>query len=256
MLPFGVESEESQLTKQAALVTGASSGIGLELARTLGELGYSLTLVARRPEKLEAAVAGLDELGIEAYGQPANVAAEEELVAAFAGHKERYGRLDVLINNAGIGIGQALEQITAKHLEIQTAVNFGATVIGTREALPMLREAGAEHGKALIVNMASFGGKRGHPFISIYGATKAAIVNFSEGTQKELGGTGIKVTALCPGFVETAMTEFIREQVPAEDMLRPSDISAALRFLLETSPNCLVPEIMMARHAELTGGLV
>lgn len=243
------------MAQRVALITGASSGIGLELARTLGELGYALTMVARRPDKLESAVAELREQGYAVEAVAANVADEEELVAVFARHRERYGRLDVLVNNAGIGIGQVVDQISAKHLNMQMAVNFGATVIGTREGLPMLREAGAEHGNAQIINMASFGGKVGQPFISVYGATKAAIVNFSEATQKELGGTGVKVTAICPGLVETAMTEFIREQVPAEAMLRPSDVSAALRFLLETSPNCFVPEIVLARHAELSGNL-
>lgn len=241
--------------KRAALITGASSGIGLELAGTLGALGYSLTLVARRPEKLDAAVAALVERGFEAHGIAANVANEEQLVAAFESHRERFGRLDVLINNAGIGIGETVENITAKHLDMQLAVNFRATVIGTREGIPLLRQAGSEHGQALILNMASFGGKRGHSYISIYGATKAAIINFSEATQRELEGSGVRVTALCPGFVETAMSEFIRDQVPAEQMVALSDISAALRFLLDTSSNCLVPEIVMVRHGELTGGL-
>jgi short-subunit dehydrogenase len=243
------------LAQRVALITGASSGIGLELARTLAELGYALTLVARRADKLENAVSGLREQGYTVAADAANVGNEEELVAVFARHRERYGRLDVLVNNAGIGIGQVVEQISAKHLEMQMAVNFGATVIGTREGLPMLRQAAAENGTAQIINMASFGGKVGQPFISVYGATKAAIVNFSEATQKELGDTGIKVTAICPGLVETAMTEFIREQVPAEQMLRPSDVAAAMRFVLETSPNCFVPEIVLARQAELSGNL-
>lgn len=244
------------MSKKAALVTGASSGIGFEIARTLGELGYGLTVASRRPEKIEAAAEQLRGAGCEVEAVAANVAEEDELRSIFAAHRERFGRLDVLVNNAGLGIGRPLEQVEAKHLDRQIAVNFRATVLATREGLPLLREAGAEHGKALIVNLASFGGQYGQPLISVYGATKAAIINFSEATQKELGDVGIQVTALCPGFVETAMTEFIREQVPAEQMMRPSDIAAAVRFLLETSPRCMVPEIIMARAAELKGGLI
>lgn len=244
------------MSERAALVTGGSSGIGLAIARELGSLGYALTVSARRPEKLESAAEILRGEGFEVNAIAADVADEEALVNVFAGHRDRYGRLDVLVNNAGVGIGRPLEQIETKHLDLQLAVNLRATVIGTREGLPMLREAGAEHGKALIVNLASFGGKWGQPFISVYGATKAAIINFSEATQKELGDAGIQVTALCPGFVETAMTEFIRDQVPADAMMRPSDIAAAVRFLLATSPNCVVPELVLARRQELRGGLI
>lgn len=244
------------MAERAALVTGASSGIGLEIARTLGSMGYRLTVTARRPEKLESAAEGLRAEGFTVEAFAANVADEDQLRAAFDAHRGRFGRLDVLVNNAGLGIGRPLEQIEAKHLDMQMAVNFRATVLGVREGLPMLREAGAEHGKALIVNLASFGGKSGQPLISVYGATKAAIINFSQAVQKEVGDAGIQVTALCPGFVETAMTEFIRDQVPAERMMRTSDIAAAVRFLLETSPSCLVPEIVLARRDELTGGLI
>jgi NAD(P)-dependent dehydrogenase (short-subunit alcohol dehydrogenase family) len=156
----------------------------------------------------------------------------------------------VLVNNAGVGIGQAMEEIQTKHLDIQLGVNLRAVVIGTREALPLLREAGAEHGKALIVNTASIAGKYGQGWLSVYAATKAAVINFSQGTQKELGDAGIQVTALCPAFVDTPMTEFAKEQVPGEEMIQPEDIAEGVRFLLRTSRNCLVPEIVFVRPGE------
>ena len=99
------------MADRAAIITGGSGGIGLAIARALGERGYALTLSARRPEKLEAAVEGLRADGFELQTVPANVANEEELVAVFAAHKERYGRLDALANNAGVGIGGPMEQI-------------------------------------------------------------------------------------------------------------------------------------------------
>ena len=139
-----------------------------------------------------------------------------------------------------------MAEIQTKHLDMQLGVNLRAVIIGTREGLPMLREAGAEHGKALIVNTASIAGKRGQAWLSVYSATKAAVVGFSQATQKEVGGDGIQVTALCPGFVDTPMTEFAKGQVPAEEMIRPEDIAEAVRFLLRTSPDCLVPEIVFA----------
>ncbi len=241
------------MAKRAALITGASSGIGLAMARALGEDGYSLTISARRPEKLETAAEGLRAEGHQVLSVPANMTDADELAAVFEKHREAYGRLDVLINNAGVGIGAPLESIDVKHLDMQVDLNFRAVVIGTREGITMLREAGEEHGNALIINMASIAGKGGQPWLSIYGASKAAVVNFSQATQKEVGDSGIQVTAFCPGFVDTAMTEFVKGQVDAETMIRPEDIAEAMRFLLRTSRNCLIPEIVFTRPGEMLG---
>jgi NAD(P)-dependent dehydrogenase (short-subunit alcohol dehydrogenase family) len=238
------------MAERAALVTGASSGIGLAIARTLGEEGYALTVSARRPEKLEAAAESLRADGLEVQSVAANMADEEGVVGIFARHREAYGRLDALVNNAGVGIGAPMEEIKAKYLDMQLAVNLRALIIGTREGLPLLREAGAEHGKALIVNTASIAGKGGQAWLSIYAATKAAVINFTQSTHREAGDAGIQCTALAPGFVDTAMTEFAKGQVPAEEMIRPEDIGEAVRFLLRTSPNCHVPEIVFTRPGQ------
>ncbi len=103
-----------------------------------------------------------------------------------------------------------MEEIQTKHLDMQLAVNLRALILGTREGLPMLREAGAEHGKALIVNTASIAGKGGQAWLSIYAATKAAVINFTQSTHREAGGGGVQCTALAPGFVDTPMTEFAK----------------------------------------------
>jgi NAD(P)-dependent dehydrogenase (short-subunit alcohol dehydrogenase family) len=238
------------VAERAALVTGGSSGIGLAIARALAEDGYGVTVSARRPENLDAAVEGLRADGIDVHSVPANVANEEEIVALIASHRERFGRLDVLVNNAGVGIGQTIGEVVTKHLDMQLAVNLRAAIIATREAAPLLREAGGEHGKALVVNTASIAGKSGEGWLSVYSATKAGLVGFSQATQKELGGDGIQVTALCPAFVDTAMTEWAREHVDPQEMIRPEDIAEAVRFLLRTSRWCLVPEIVFTRHGQ------
>jgi NAD(P)-dependent dehydrogenase (short-subunit alcohol dehydrogenase family) len=235
------------LAEKAALVTGGSSGIGLAIARALGEDGYGLTVSARRPEKLEAAAEDLRSAGLDVLSVPANMAGEDALRSLVAAHRERYGRLDVLINNAGVGIGEAMDSLTTKYVDMQLGVNLRAVMLMTRECLPMLREAGAEHGKALIANTASISGKSGQPWLSVYSATKAAVIGFSQATQKEIAGQGIQVTALAPAFVDTPMTDFVKEQVTAEAMIRPEDIAEAVRFLLRTSPNCTVPEIAFLR---------
>ena len=235
------------MADRAALITGGSSGIGLAIARALGEDGYRLTVSARRPEKLEAAVAGLTESGVDAQAVAANVTNEDEIVGLVESHRDRFGRLDVLVNNAGIGIGSALHEVQTKHLDMQIAVNLRSYVLATREALPMLREAGAEHGKALIVNTASIAGKEPEGWIGVSSATKAGVIGLSGATQKEVDSDGIQVTSLCPGLVDTAMTEWAREGVEPEDMIRPEDIAESVRLLLATSSNCRIPEIVFAR---------
>ena len=241
------------MAERAALITGGSSGIGLAIARMLGEEGYGITLSARRPEKLDAAAEGLREAGIEVEAVTGNVVEEDDIVGLVASHRVRFGRLDVLVNNAGVGIGQPLDAIQTKHLDLQLAVNLRSYVIATREALPLLRQAGGEHGKALIVNTASVAGKAGQPWISVYSATKFAVVGFSQATQREAGDAGVQVTALCPGFVDTPMSEWVHEQIKPEEMIAPEDIAEAVRMLLRTSPNCRIPEIVFLRAGEALG---
>ncbi|MBA2545739.1 MAG: SDR family oxidoreductase [Solirubrobacterales bacterium] len=241
-------------TQRAALVTGGSSGIGLAIARALAEDGYGITLSARRPEKLTAAADAMRDDGFDVLDVPAQMTEEEELRSLVEAHADRFGRLDVLVNNAGVGIGEGIDQLTTKKVDMQLGVNLRAVMLMTRECLPMLKEAGAEHHKALIVNTASIAGKSPQPWLSVYSATKAAVLAWSQSNQKEIAGSGIQVTALAPGFVDTPMTEFVKDSVGAETMIRPEDLAEAVRYLLRTSPNCLVPEIVFMRPEEANGG--
>ena len=234
---------------RAALVTGGSSGIGLAIARALGEDGYGVTVSARRPEKLEAAADGLRGEGLEVESVPANMAKEEDIQALVTRHRERFGRLDVLVNNAGVGIGSAIADAETKKLDMQIDVNLRAVYLTTRECIPMLKEAGAEHGKALVANMASIAGKHGQGWLAAYSATKFGVVGFSQALHKEHASDGIQATALCPGFVDTPMTDWL-EGVPKEELIRPEDIAECVRFLLRTSPACMVPEVQFVRPGE------
>ena len=241
------------MAEKAALVTGGSSGIGLAIARALAEDCYGITLSARRPDKLSAAADDMRNEGYDVIDVPAQMTEEEDLTKLVEAHKEKFGRLDVLINNAGVGIGEAMTDLTAKKVDMQLDVNLRAIILMTRESLPLLKEAGSEHGKALIINTASIAGKSPQPWLSVYSATKAAVIAWSQSTQKEIAGQGIQVTALAPGFVDTPMTEFVKDSVGADNMIRPEDLAEAVRFLLRTSQNCIVPEIVFMRPDELGG---
>jgi NAD(P)-dependent dehydrogenase (short-subunit alcohol dehydrogenase family) len=239
--------------ERAALITGGSSGIGLAIARALGQDGYGMTISARRPEKLEAAAEELRGEAIDIIPVVANMTDEEAIKDVAARHRERFGRLDVLINNAGIGIGAPVAETDTKKLDLQLNVNLRAVYLVARECIPMLKEAGAEHGKALIVNTASIAGKRGQGWLSAYSATKFGVVGLSQGMHMELKNDGIQVTALCPAFVATPMTDWIEGQVPKDEMIQPDDIAESVRFLLRISPACIVPEIQFLRRGDGEG---
>jgi NAD(P)-dependent dehydrogenase (short-subunit alcohol dehydrogenase family) len=238
------------MADKGALVTGASSGIGLAIARTLGEAGHGVTMVGRREEKLQAAVDKLKADGLDVTGFVANLRDPAAAPSVVAQHRENYGRLDVLVNNAGVGDARVIEEQADKFIDLLLGVNLRAIVQFYREAVPLLREAAKERGSALVVNIASIAAKRPDALVSVYSATKAGVVGFTQAMNKELGAEGIKSCALCPGFVDTEMTVWVRDQVRQEDMIRPEDIAGAVGWLLTTSPTCVVPEIQFTRPGD------
>ena len=242
--------EEVELADKAALITGGSSGIGLAVARALGEDGYGITISARRPDKLEAAADELRKDGLDVLSIAANMADEDDIKRMVSEHLERWGRLDLLMNNAGLGIGGAIADMETKKLDMQLSVNLRAVYLVTREATPELKKAGAEGG-AMIINTASIAAKQPQGWLAAYSATKAGVVALTEATAKEIANDGVRCTSICPGFVDTPMTEWIRGQVAQADMIRPEDVAEVVRCLLRLSPACMVPEVMMIRPADL-----
>jgi NAD(P)-dependent dehydrogenase (short-subunit alcohol dehydrogenase family) len=167
-----------------------------------------------------------------------------------AAHRERFGRLDVLVNSAGVGFGAPAGEHQTKRVDMQLDLNLRAIVLFYREALDLLKAAGGEHRNAIVVNLSSISGKAGQPWLSVYSAIKAAVIGYTQAMNAELNGDGIKSVALCPGFVDTPMTDFIKEQVAPEAMISTADVVAAVRFVLQTSPACVVPEIVLQRPGE------
>lgn len=235
------------MTQRAAIVTGGSRGIGLAIAEVLAQDGYALTLTARRPEPLAATAAALAQRGFEVHHVAANLAEEEGIRAIVAAHRERFGRLDVLVNNGGVGVGATAGEHQTKLIDMQLDVNLRAIVLMYREALGLLRVAGAEHGRAQVVNVASIAGKQPAAWLSVYSAAKAGVIAYTQAMNRELADDGIRSVALCPGWVDTHMTEFIKGEVPAEQMIRPADVASAVRFVLGLSPAAVVPEIVFER---------
>ena len=221
--------------ERAALVTGGSSGIGLAIAEALRDEGYRLTLASRRPEKIEAAARSL---GAEAVA--ADVSSEDDCVRLVAAHRERFGRLDVLVNSAGVGIAGRVEDLSTKHWDLQLGVNLRGAFLVTREALPLLRESGG-----LVVNLASIAGTMPTPGLAAYGASKAALISLTTSLNAELEADGVRVTAICPGFVDTPMAQW--SGLDPGEMIRPQDCAEVVRMLLRLSPHARIPEVVVQR---------
>ena len=219
--------------ERAALVTGGSSGIGLAIARVLKDEGFDLTLVSRRAEKVEAAAA---ELGATAIA--ADVSKVEDCERLVAEHRERYGRLDMLVNSAGVGIAGTVDSLPAKHLDLQLGVNLRGLFLVTQAAIPLLRES-----RGWIVNLASIAGTVPTPGLATYGATKAAVISLTRSLNEELDGAGVRACAICPAFVDTPMAEW--SGIPADEMIRPEDCAEVVRMLLRLGPHARVPQVVI-----------
>ena len=228
---------------KSALVTGGSSGIGFAIARMLREEDYDVTVASRRQERVDAAAAALD-----AHGVAANVADETDCVRLVQSHIERFGRLDVLVNSAGIGIAGTIKDLPTKHLDLQLGINLRGLALVTRESIPHLCKE-----KGLIVNLASIAGTLPTPGLSVYGATKAAVIALTKSLNPELEDDGVRCTAICPGFVDTPMATWTG--LSADTMIRAEDCAEMVRMLLRLGPAARVPEIVVERVGERTMSL-
>jgi NAD(P)-dependent dehydrogenase (short-subunit alcohol dehydrogenase family) len=227
--------------ERAALVTGGSSGIGLAIARMLRDEGFGLTLASRRAEKVEAAA---KELGAAAVA--ADVSDADDCARLVEEHRERFGRIDMLVNSAGIGIGGNVESLPVKHLDLQLGVNLRGLFLVTQAAIPLLRES---HG--WIVNLASIAGTLPTPGLATYGATKAAVISLTRSLNEELDGDGVRAVAICPGFVDTPMAEW--SGLAGDEMIQPEDCAEVVRMLLRLSPRARIPQVVIERAGSVNG---
>ena len=179
-----------------AIVTGASAGLGVFVARALAREGMNLVLAARSVEALEKVASEMRGLGVKAIAVQTDVSDEVQLQRLVERSMSEFGSIDVLVNNAGIEAFCRFDEISPADIRRTIDVNLLATLLLTRYVIPHMKQARRGH----IINMSSISGKQGPPFASVYGASKAGMIAFTQSLRSEYYGSGISASAICPGF--------------------------------------------------------
>ncbi|HEY3379720.1 MAG TPA: SDR family oxidoreductase [Armatimonadota bacterium] len=232
-------------TGQVALITGAGRGIGRAIALAVAARGIACALTARTADGLAETAALVRARGGQVFtltADLADMAAPEQLVAATVAH---YGRLDILINNAGLLLVKPFAETTVEEFDQVLAINLRAPFALTKAALPYL----AASGTGAVINIASAAGKRFYAGQSAYCASKHGLVGLNKVLAAELRSQGVRVHAICPGGVATEMTTSQRPDWSPDDLMAPEDIAEAVIFLLALSPRATVDELPIRRIA-------
>ena len=219
---------------KAALVTGASSGIGLAVARALAEDGFGVTLAARRADRLEELAQELDGLPV-----PTDVTQRDQVEALVERAVERFGRLDAVVTAAGVLHSSPLEQLDEATWDETMDVNVKGTYLVARAALPHLRAS-----EGYLITLSSVSGQMGQAGGGAYNASKWAIRGLTQSVLQEVRGEGVRATAILPGRVATPMLGH-DEQDP--DLLAPQDIADAVRWLLSLRPIVQIKDLVLER---------
>ncbi|WP_026912489.1 SDR family NAD(P)-dependent oxidoreductase [Patulibacter minatonensis] len=250
------------LTGTAALVTGASSGIGEATALSLAVEGAAVALVARRGDRLEALAERIRGAGARAQVIVADVTDREQAVGAVERAAEEFGRLDTVINNAGVMLLGPIEGAPLREWERMLSLNVQGLMYVAHAALPHLLKAGASdpRGVADLVNVSSVAGRVARSGSAVYNATKHAVGAFSEGLRQEVTERHVRVSLVEPGAVATELSDHLSDAAKERfstrfaevEMLRADDIADAISYLVTRPRHVAINEILI-RPTEQVG---
>lgn len=230
----------SAVEPPTALVTGATEGIGRAIAFALGRAGYRVGVCARTAQKVHELLQALADEGIEAAGIAADVGSEAEVRAAVAHVIGRLGPVGTLVNNAGVGIFKPFEELTTDDWDRTMATNLRSLFLVTREVLPEMRR----RRRGAIVNIASLAGRNGFVGGTAYTASKHAVLGFSKSLMAEVRKDDVRVIAICPGSVDTALMHDQSMLKPnLAKALQPEDIAETVLATLALPARALVSEL-------------
>ncbi|MWG34592.1 SDR family oxidoreductase [Halomarina oriensis] len=247
-----VDVSPTDLTDRVAIVTGASSGIGEATARVLADEGASVVLAARREDDLRTLADDIEDEGGDALVVPTDVAEEEQVRSLVDTAVEEFGRLDVLLNNAGVMLNEPFQASDTDHFEQMVEVNLLGLMKATRFAVPKMQETG--DGRGHVVQLSSVAGRHAYPSHAAYNGTKFGVNGFTESVRKDLCGDGIRTTLVEPGAVDTELQQHIpdederegaKEMVASMDALAPDDIAAGIVYAVTQPANVSVNELLI-----------
>ncbi len=201
-----------RLEGKGAVITGGGRGIGAAVARSLAEEGAAVVLAARTAAQVEAVAQELTAEGYRAWAVPCDVTDPEQVRKLAVTASDHLGQIDILVNNAGIAVAGPVKSIRLEDWQRVMAVNTTGTFLCTRAMMPAM----AERGWGRVVNVASIAGLAAGQYISAYAASKHAVIGFTRGAAAEVAAQGVTVNAVCPGYVETAMTEETLDNIEAK----------------------------------------
>ena len=230
---------EKALSGQVALITGASRGIGLAIARTFGRMGARLALAARDKAKLEAAAAELRREAIEAVAVPTDVSRPADVTAAVERTNQALGEISILVNNAGFATFRPAHEASEAEWDSILDTNLKGVFLMSRAVAPqMIRRRGG-----FIVNIASLAGKNAFANGGIYCASKWGLLGLTFCMAEDLRGEGIRVTAICPGSVATEFSAHPGKDV--SKMLQADDVAHAAAMIVTAAPQSFISEVLM-----------
>jgi NAD(P)-dependent dehydrogenase (short-subunit alcohol dehydrogenase family) len=226
------------MTKRTLLISGGVRGIGLAISLAFAKRGYNIATFSRTQNEIDAFRGRIEELGTSCLAEVGDACDDVFLQTFVVSVAERFGGIFALVNNAGGGKKDSVLNASLADWDQTLAVNLRAAMVLTKFALPEIVKTPG----ALIVNIASIAGKIGMADSSSYSAAKFGLIGFTEALFEEVREYGVKVSAICPGYVDTPLIPS-RKALMREEMIRPEDIARAVEFVLDSSPSACPVEI-------------
>ena len=232
-----------KLAGKVAIVTGASRGIGRAISVALAQETATIVLTARSIQELQNTAEQVKKAGGVAHIIHVELTEEQSIRNLVQVTGEKLGRLDVLVNNAGVTHSAELEQTSTDDWQRCISINARAPFILCREALPLLKKSQAAH----IINIASVVGIKGYPLQSAYTASKHALRGMTISLAEELRGSNIRVHLLCPGGVDTDMVDRVRPDIAKDELIKPQEIAELVLYLVTHKGNAVMDELRIRR---------
>ncbi|SFL46558.1 SDR family oxidoreductase [Salibacterium qingdaonense] len=245
----------SNLKDKVVLMTGASSGIGEGTAKELSDNGAKLVLAARREERLQELTDEINKNGGDAVYKVTDVTSREQLQELAQKALDHYGRIDVLVNNAGLMPLSFMDKLKVDEWDKMVDVNIKGVLYGVAAVLPTMREQKAGH----IINISSVAGHTVGPGMSVYSGTKHAVRTITEGLRQEeaLAESNIRTTIISPGAVATELPETITDDDVLKGLenssmtpIQPKDIASTIRYAIEQPEEVAINEILVRPTAQ------